>query len=98
MVALARREAPVLKDMTVPAGHILAVKASADAHTLSRIVDVLVVRDILPDQLSCQHVGEWLVIDMQLPATSEERGELVLHKIRGLPGVLRASFADRRHV
>lgn len=71
-----------------PASSRYYVSAVADPSVLSRVVELFVLRDLIPSRVSCRrHAGDELRIDLEVAGLAEHEAGHVARRLRGIPTV-----------
>jgi len=71
-----------------PASHRYHVRAVADPSVLSRVVEQFVLRDLIPDRVSCRrHGADELRIDLEVAGLAEHEAGHVARRLSAFPSV-----------
>ncbi|MBC9178783.1 hypothetical protein [Pseudoroseomonas ludipueritiae] len=74
------------------------VVAEAYPGLLSRVLEPLAKRDLIPDRLRAQREGEYLRVEIGLDAMPLEMLHLVAGNLGQIVGVLRVEAMEGRHI
>lgn len=71
-----------------PAASRYHVRAVADPSVLSRVVEQFVLRDLIPDRVSCwRHAADELRIDLEVAGLAEREASHVARRLSAFPAV-----------
>ena len=90
MVALAAQRMTIAQSDRAPS--LFAVRTSADPQVMLRVAGLFAQRDLVPEQICCRRVGEYLLIDIEIVLENDQTAQILLQKIRSLVHVERASL------
>ncbi len=79
--------APSASDESAPARSHFTVRAVCEPSVLSRVVELFVLRDLIPARVNCEANDERLTIEVVVDGMAADRADHVAQRIRQFPTV-----------